>query len=328
MMGDGLKDGMGLLQASYKIGLVPVMRTATKNYYGELYSRAVLDAAVCVMPDAPQVRQAGTETPPKVDDHRGGAERSFGPSYRAVQGAERIRTYQFIPLWFACALPTARVPASSLAHRTARARRRARRDGEAPDQQQQQDRYQPGHEVGKAKAGGRRFCRACRPCARGRREARAITGVQLLLAVLGGARATGSGRDANPCPSTACAKLSTAPGERYSDQALKITVEGHDQTHHHQHQAETAHHQVEHALGFIHAFERRGIPMKFEACHIDDSTRGRAPPVHTSSLARSRAGAKVAAPMFELRTLGLSQARLRSRLVCRSWFFLLLPCAG
>lgn len=69
MMGDGLKDGMGLLQASYKIGLVPVMRTATKNYYGELYSRAVLDAAECVMPDSPQVRQAGTETPPKVDDH-------------------------------------------------------------------------------------------------------------------------------------------------------------------------------------------------------------------------------------------------------------------
>ncbi len=69
MMGDGLKDGMGLLQASYKIGLVPVMRTGTKNYYGELYSRAVLDAAVCVMPGSPEVRQAGTESPPKVDDH-------------------------------------------------------------------------------------------------------------------------------------------------------------------------------------------------------------------------------------------------------------------
>jgi len=69
MMGDGLKDGMGLLQASYKIGLVPVMRTGTKNYYGELYSRAVMDAAECVMPDSPQVRQAGMETPPAVDDH-------------------------------------------------------------------------------------------------------------------------------------------------------------------------------------------------------------------------------------------------------------------
>ncbi len=69
MMGDGLKDGMGVLQASYKIGLVPVMRTGTKNYYGELYSRAVLDAAECVMPNAPEVRQAGTDNPPALDDH-------------------------------------------------------------------------------------------------------------------------------------------------------------------------------------------------------------------------------------------------------------------
>ncbi len=69
MMGDGLKDGMGVLQASYKIGLVPVMRSATKNYYGELYSRAVMDAAECVMPNSPEVRQAGTDNPPVVDDH-------------------------------------------------------------------------------------------------------------------------------------------------------------------------------------------------------------------------------------------------------------------
>lgn len=69
MMGDGLKDGMGLLQASYKIGLVPVMRSGTKNYYGELYSRAVLDAAECAMPNSPEVRQAGMATPPAVDDH-------------------------------------------------------------------------------------------------------------------------------------------------------------------------------------------------------------------------------------------------------------------
>jgi hypothetical protein len=69
MMGDGLKDGMGVLQASYKIGLVPVMRTATKNYYGELYSRAVLDAAECVMPNSPEVRQAGTDNAPVSDDH-------------------------------------------------------------------------------------------------------------------------------------------------------------------------------------------------------------------------------------------------------------------
>lgn len=69
MMGDGLKDGMGLLQASYKIGLMPVMRNSTKNYYGELYSRAILEAAECVLPNTPQVRQADVESPPGVDDH-------------------------------------------------------------------------------------------------------------------------------------------------------------------------------------------------------------------------------------------------------------------
>ena len=68
MFGDGLKDGMGLLMASYKIGLMPVMRTGTKNYYGELYSRAVLEAAACVAPPVPTVRQAGTVTPAAVDD--------------------------------------------------------------------------------------------------------------------------------------------------------------------------------------------------------------------------------------------------------------------
>lgn len=69
MMGDGLKDGMGLLQASYKIGLMPVMRNTTKNYYGELYSRAILDAADCATSNAPPVRQADSETPPGLDDH-------------------------------------------------------------------------------------------------------------------------------------------------------------------------------------------------------------------------------------------------------------------
>ena len=69
MMGNGLKDGMGLLQASYKIGLMPVMRNTSKDYYGELYSRAVVDAAECVMPNARQVRQADLESPPGVNDH-------------------------------------------------------------------------------------------------------------------------------------------------------------------------------------------------------------------------------------------------------------------
>jgi hypothetical protein len=68
MFGDGLKDGMGVLMASYKIGLMPVMRTASKNYYGELYSRAVHDAAACQQPALPQARQAGTVSPAAADE--------------------------------------------------------------------------------------------------------------------------------------------------------------------------------------------------------------------------------------------------------------------
>ena len=59
MFGDGAKDGMGLLKASYKIGLMPIMRTSTKNYYGELYSRAVALAAGCTGPALPAIRHAG-----------------------------------------------------------------------------------------------------------------------------------------------------------------------------------------------------------------------------------------------------------------------------
>ncbi len=65
MFGDGEKDGMGLLKASYKIGLMPVMRTGTKNYYGELYSRAVAMAADCSRP-LPEIRHAGTAEPKDV----------------------------------------------------------------------------------------------------------------------------------------------------------------------------------------------------------------------------------------------------------------------
>ncbi|MCZ6666501.1 MAG: hypothetical protein O7B81_14450 [Gammaproteobacteria bacterium] len=65
MFGDGEKDGMGLLKASYKIGLMPVMRTGTKNYYGELYSRAVAMAADC-SPPLPEVRHAGTAEPKDI----------------------------------------------------------------------------------------------------------------------------------------------------------------------------------------------------------------------------------------------------------------------
>lgn len=59
MFGDGLQDGMGVLKASYKIGLMPVMRTSTKDYYGELYSRAVSMAATCEAPALPEIRHAG-----------------------------------------------------------------------------------------------------------------------------------------------------------------------------------------------------------------------------------------------------------------------------
>lgn len=68
MFGNGLEDGMGVLMASYKIGLVPVMRTSSKNHYGELYSRAVALGATCENPGLPQVRQADTAAPAAVVD--------------------------------------------------------------------------------------------------------------------------------------------------------------------------------------------------------------------------------------------------------------------
>ncbi len=69
MFGDGLQDGMGVLMASYKIGLMPVMRSSNKNYYGELYSRAVSVAAECQASPLPSVRQAGAdEAPLGVED--------------------------------------------------------------------------------------------------------------------------------------------------------------------------------------------------------------------------------------------------------------------
>jgi hypothetical protein len=45
-----------------------VMRTSSKDYYGELYSRAVALAAVCEDPSLPQVRRAGTTAPATVGD--------------------------------------------------------------------------------------------------------------------------------------------------------------------------------------------------------------------------------------------------------------------
>lgn len=68
MFGDGLTDGMGVLMASYKIGLMPVMRTSSKNHYGELYSRAIAVANECQNPALPGVRQAGTVQGEQVED--------------------------------------------------------------------------------------------------------------------------------------------------------------------------------------------------------------------------------------------------------------------
>lgn len=68
MFGDGKDDSMGLLKASYKIGLMPVMRTSSKNYYGELYSRAVAQAADAELPALPQIRQADTVDPDEAGD--------------------------------------------------------------------------------------------------------------------------------------------------------------------------------------------------------------------------------------------------------------------
>jgi hypothetical protein len=68
MFGSGLEDGMGVLKASYKIGLMPVLRTSTKNYYGELYARQVALAAACQGPALPIVRQADTIAPQGVED--------------------------------------------------------------------------------------------------------------------------------------------------------------------------------------------------------------------------------------------------------------------
>lgn len=68
MFGNGAKDGMGLLKASYKIGLMPIMRTSTKNYYGDLYSRAVAMAAECNAPALPEIRHAGNADAAESED--------------------------------------------------------------------------------------------------------------------------------------------------------------------------------------------------------------------------------------------------------------------
>lgn len=68
MFGDGLSDGMGVLMASYKIGLMPVMRGRTKDFYGDLYTRAVAQAEECTVPAQPILRSADTADTELVDD--------------------------------------------------------------------------------------------------------------------------------------------------------------------------------------------------------------------------------------------------------------------
>lgn len=68
MMGDGAKDGMGVLKASYKIGLMTGMSNDSKDYYGQLYSRAISAAAECQGPRLPQVRQADVIAPVTADE--------------------------------------------------------------------------------------------------------------------------------------------------------------------------------------------------------------------------------------------------------------------
>ncbi len=68
MMGDGTKDGMGVLKASYRIGLMTAMSGDSMDYYGELYSRAISAAVDCQIPHVPQVRQAETSAPKTLDE--------------------------------------------------------------------------------------------------------------------------------------------------------------------------------------------------------------------------------------------------------------------
>ena len=63
MFGDEASDALGVLKASYKIGLMPVLRSGTKNYYGELYSRTLAAAAL-----APALSDPRSRVVPGLDD--------------------------------------------------------------------------------------------------------------------------------------------------------------------------------------------------------------------------------------------------------------------
>ena len=65
MMGDGKKDGMGLLKASYAIGMTPVMDDGAYEDLGSSYVSAVQDTANCLINNGdhkePVIRQAKNE---------------------------------------------------------------------------------------------------------------------------------------------------------------------------------------------------------------------------------------------------------------------------
>jgi uncharacterized protein DUF3579 len=62
MMGDGKKDGMGLLKASYAIGMTPIMADEDFHEYGASYTSSTMSSANCVnghdSKPAPVIRQA------------------------------------------------------------------------------------------------------------------------------------------------------------------------------------------------------------------------------------------------------------------------------
>lgn len=70
MMGDGKQDGMGLLKASYSIGMTAIMADEDFREYGDSYSDGIQAAAACtgiVDDNKPVIRQASIE---KISPYR------------------------------------------------------------------------------------------------------------------------------------------------------------------------------------------------------------------------------------------------------------------
>jgi hypothetical protein len=61
MMGNGKKDGMGLLKASYAIGMTPILPDEDFNEYGSVYTSNTTTSMQCIddgVKAAPVLRQA------------------------------------------------------------------------------------------------------------------------------------------------------------------------------------------------------------------------------------------------------------------------------